>query len=265
MTKIGALILQKRKQLKMTQAQLSEKSEIAQSTLSYVESGESSPIFHIVEKIVTRGFNMSLGDFFSENLIDIDVNQPIFSTVEEHLATYEFEKNNIQDLNSFGDKLKFLRKYHEVTQDELASLLGITGSAYSAYERNLAKPTEKNIYILAKLFDVPLKSLTLDFNELDTSRIINLSNLKKKDFNKILSIVKQIETYSDSDESNSDFINTSNKNYIDLSTLNESNSNLMIFLFKKLKNSPNLTEDDTEALKNLIKGFITHLKKVHSK
>lgn len=66
MTNIGSILANQRKSLKISQSVLAQKVGIAQSTISYIEKGETNPTFDIIEKIVTIGFNMNLKDFFTD-------------------------------------------------------------------------------------------------------------------------------------------------------------------------------------------------------
>lgn len=69
MLNIGCSLATQRKALKISQAALAQKIGIAQSTISYIEKGETSPTFDIIEKIIITGFNMTLHDFFTNKEI----------------------------------------------------------------------------------------------------------------------------------------------------------------------------------------------------
>lgn len=61
-----------------------------------------------------------------------------------------------------GKKIKTLRLAKPLTQNELASILGVSKSTMSNYERNISTPDPDTIIKLAKYFDVTVDFL---FNE----------------------------------------------------------------------------------------------------
>ena len=69
---IGILLAEQRKKLNISQNALSKRINVAQSTISYIESGDTNPAFDIVEKIIVDGFNMSLQSFFSGQSLSIE-------------------------------------------------------------------------------------------------------------------------------------------------------------------------------------------------
>lgn len=252
MIEIGKFIFLKRKQLKMTQAELAKKTELAQSTLSGLERGDSSPLFSVIERIINYGFEMSVIDFLNEfnSQNNTEFTDPsTFPSIENNLAKYEIEKNSISELNTLGEKLSFLRNFHNASQDKIASLLGITRSAYSTYERNIAKPSIKNMYILSNLFDVPLNSLTLDFNPIETNRIVDLSDFTKKDFTKIMDYINFLQHSTDINDNNLNIVNSPNEAY--LNGLKKIDSIFIKYIVENLKISSNLTKYDITIIKNL--------------
>lgn len=57
-------------------------------------------------------------------------------------------------MNSFGDRLKYLRKLNNMKQSDVAEMLGVSGSAIGSYERSLREPNLELIGKLAERFDV---------------------------------------------------------------------------------------------------------------
>ena len=53
-----------------------------------------------------------------------------------------------------NEKLKQLRKERELSQKEVANILGITISAYSNYEQGIREPSYDILIKIAKLYDV---------------------------------------------------------------------------------------------------------------
>lgn len=94
MTHIGLALSTQRKNLKISQNSLAKKINIAQSTISYIEKGETNPSFDIVEKIIIEGFNMTFAEFFSNTN----------TSIENYL--YKELLDSIKDLPE--DKIKLL-------------------------------------------------------------------------------------------------------------------------------------------------------------
>ncbi|WP_331716363.1 helix-turn-helix domain-containing protein [Metabacillus kandeliae] len=59
----------------------------------------------------------------------------------------------------FANRLIFLRKQKNVTQQRVASFLGITRPAYTAYERGSRKPGYETLKRLAGFYDVSIDYL----------------------------------------------------------------------------------------------------------
>lgn len=55
---------------------------------------------------------------------------------------------------SFPERLKMIRKGKKITQDEIASYLGILRQSYSAYERGVSVPDSRQLKKLADYFGV---------------------------------------------------------------------------------------------------------------
>lgn len=62
----------------------------------------------------------------------------------------------------FGEKLSFLRKQRDMTQQELAERLGVSRQAVSRWERMTSDPSTENLICIGKLFDVSVDSLLND-------------------------------------------------------------------------------------------------------
>ncbi len=60
---------------------------------------------------------------------------------------------------NFGEHLKNLRKSKELTQKQVASILGISERGFQRYELNERKPTYEILVSLADFFDVSLDYL----------------------------------------------------------------------------------------------------------
>lgn len=62
----------------------------------------------------------------------------------------------------FGEKLSFLMKQRDMTQQELAERLGVSRQAVSRWERMTSDPSTENLICIGKLFDVSVDSLLND-------------------------------------------------------------------------------------------------------
>ncbi|MBC1796059.1 helix-turn-helix domain-containing protein [Listeria booriae] len=62
-------------------------------------------------------------------------------------------------MNTFGDRLKSLRKKNKITQSELAKKLGISQVTISKYENNIIEPDNANLTVLAETFDTSIDYL----------------------------------------------------------------------------------------------------------
>ena len=79
--------------------------------------------------------------------------------------------------NALGKYLRSLRKAHGYTQEFVASKLNIIHQTYSHYETGRISPPADSLYLLAKLYDIPIdRLLTLTiphlYSEEDSSAAI---------------------------------------------------------------------------------------------
>lgn len=73
---------------------------------------------------------------------------------------------------NLGNKIKTLRKQHNLTQENLAEMLGVSYQAISRWENNITSPDISTLPILANIFDVTVDYL-LDVNISKNEDIIN--------------------------------------------------------------------------------------------
>ena len=55
---------------------------------------------------------------------------------------------------TIGERLKKLRESYDLSQKEVASILGLSYSGYNCYENDIRIPTIENIIKLAELYNV---------------------------------------------------------------------------------------------------------------
>ena len=77
----------------------------------------------------------------------------------------------------FKDKLKFLRKYQELSQEQVAKTIDVLQSTYSRYEQGTREPDFETLKKLANFFDVSIDYLLENDRSLsDTDEIVDLNN-----------------------------------------------------------------------------------------
>lgn len=88
----------------------------------------------------------------------------------------------------FGTRLKHLRKQAGLTQQQLATQLGITKSVVSFYELQERSPSPEVLIKLASIFHVSADYLL----GLDTREAIDVSDLDEKDIQAVRAIVERL-------------------------------------------------------------------------
>lgn len=60
----------------------------------------------------------------------------------------------LRNLETVGERLKHLRRKHDVSQSELAKLIGVDRTTIIRYEKNVYEPSLHTIALYSKLFKV---------------------------------------------------------------------------------------------------------------
>ena len=77
----------------------------------------------------------------------------------------------------FKDKIKFLRKYQELSQDQVSKSIDVLQSTYSRYEQGTREPDFETLKKLANFFDVSIDYLLENDRSLaDTDEIVDLNS-----------------------------------------------------------------------------------------
>lgn len=76
-----------------------------------------------------------------------------------------------------GEKLKKLRQQKNLTEKELAQILGVSVAAISAYENDLRKPSCENLVKLSHLYGV-----SIDYLLCEDCKMLNVAGLTEKQF-----------------------------------------------------------------------------------
>lgn len=89
-------------------------------------------------------------------------------------------------ISGFGERLSKIRKDAKLTQEELASKLGVTPQAVSKWERNINYPDIEMLYGIANILECSL-DLLLNVNQLYSKHLIESDDEKRK-----ISLFKEI-------------------------------------------------------------------------
>ncbi len=81
-------------------------------------------------------------------------------------------------MSALGKKLRHLRREANLSQDDMARLLGITKSSISNYERGCRIPSALTVYNMAKIFGVPVSEI------MDNTKISNKQDIIEYDSDK---------------------------------------------------------------------------------
>lgn len=87
-----------------------------------------------------------------------------------------------------AERIKFLRESINLTQSELARLLGITRSSVNAWEQGISIPSTQYVVELARTFNVSVDYLL----GVDTSAVLNISGLNEEDVKLVYQIVNHL-------------------------------------------------------------------------
>jgi transcriptional regulator with XRE-family HTH domain len=95
-------------------------------------------------------------DFFEFSIQKLEGRSNFFSTSPHKFKftdqEIQFQSKKPDDVFKIGDKVKYLRKKHNKTQADLASLLGLTPGAVSQIEHSLISPSLNTLMQLSSIF-----------------------------------------------------------------------------------------------------------------
>ncbi len=90
--------------------------------------------------------------------------------------------------NSFGNRLKSLRKSRSITQSELAETLDVTQQTVGFWENGVSIPSVETIIKAAKYFGVTIDYLLC----VDDRTMIDITGLNEQDISVIQAIISYI-------------------------------------------------------------------------
>lgn len=124
---------------------------------------DSVPALESLENLDIQGYCEKSADF--DNII---------ISIESMVKSIEFSKKNKN--SSFSGRLKELRKMHNVSQEDLAKLLGVGRSTIANYESGLSEPTIESVKKIAEYFSVSIDYLFCHSVDYSKSRFLNSKN-----------------------------------------------------------------------------------------
>lgn len=86
---------------------------------------------------------------------------------------------------NFGEKVKLLRRGRNLTQKQLACMMGVAVSAISAYESGSRYPSYSGLVSLARIFHVSTDYLL----GLENTRVVDVSGLGEGEVDVIIHMV----------------------------------------------------------------------------
>ena len=87
-----------------------------------------------------------------------------------------------------ADRIKYLREQKQLTQTELAKLLGITRSSVNAWEMGISVPSTQYVVELAVIFQVSTDYLL----NVDISSTVSVSNLSEADIQLVYALIHHL-------------------------------------------------------------------------
>lgn len=90
---------------------------------------------------------------------------------------------------NFGKKVKLLRKGRNLTQKQLADMLGVAVSAISSYESGIRYPSYDGLIRLARIFHVSTDYLL----GLNNTRTVDISGLDEKEIDVIIHMINVLK------------------------------------------------------------------------
>lgn len=88
-----------------------------------------------------------------------------------------------------ADRIKALREQKDLTQTELAKLLGITRSSVNAWEMGISTPSTQYIVELAQIFKVSTDYLLC----INNSATVSVAGLDEKDVQLVHAVIEHLK------------------------------------------------------------------------
>ncbi|MEV2908343.1 helix-turn-helix domain-containing protein [Paenibacillus larvae] len=145
-----------RKQKKMTQNELAQKSYMSRTYLSDIERGRQNPSLNTLISIA-KVLNIDIKLLFNE---------------DHHTEIKE---------KSIGNNIRLYREQKKITQTKLAKKSGISSSHLSMIESDLKKPSIDTLNAIANALNIDVTQIMDSHNDLNKPILYNSSTLTPKD------------------------------------------------------------------------------------
>ena len=175
-----------------TYKEISDYLSVSPQLIACWEIGIDTP--NLSQSLALRDlFNVTLDELFLVNFETIN-----FSDIDKRFKASVYDiYNNFTNLNlnfidkNFNDstisiKIRFQRKRHAMSQEQLAYELGVSKSLVKNWELNIGYPTLSNVILMSQYFNVSLEYFVNSKIGLDE---IGLSVLEEKQKNVIINLI----------------------------------------------------------------------------
>ena len=99
-------------------------------------------------------------------------------------------------MKSIPDRLKTLRKQHNLTQAEVAARLGVTPALVSSYENAERYPSLEKLVMLADIYHVTTDFILGRSYNPDNRVVIDVTELSEEQRGIIQNLIKDMQNYS---------------------------------------------------------------------
>ena len=100
-------------------------------------------------------------------------------------------QNLIFGILMYGEKLKKIREYLSVTQNNMAELLQVSNRSYTSYERNENNPPYSILIMLCKKYNINLNWFIADIGEMFNGKELKYKNCQEQMKQIVLDILKE--------------------------------------------------------------------------
>lgn len=101
----------------------------------------------------------------------------------------------MKELNylKIGERLKKLRKYFDLTQEQVAEILGLGRDAIIKIEKGERKISSEELMKFSKLYFISMEELLSETNDIDESSVVfvrDFNKLSEKDKKEIINLIE---------------------------------------------------------------------------
>lgn len=125
-----------RKKKKLTQVEMAKLLMVTQGAYQKWEAGSREPSFEMLMRIA--------------DILEVTIDF-LLGRVDVVSLKYDYELVNLE---SIGERLRFLRKTKNVTQEEVSKCLSLGQGTYSRWEKGILEPSLNYVVKLSKYFEI---------------------------------------------------------------------------------------------------------------